>query len=111
MTPEEVLTSHKLYGEAYRYCTNCDVEWPCDAVQMARQLAQSAEGLDVERLSRAIARVAEVGPAHYAPEDREDHWESYRAEAEEYAREYALLAHPDSTGARSSLPAKPGEPE
>jgi hypothetical protein len=58
-----------------------------------------AVGLDVERLARAMARCAEVGPpAHINPDDAEEHWPSYVAEAEEYAREYAALteAKPES---------------
>ena len=55
-------------------------------------------GLDVERLARALARVAEVGPpAHINPDAAEEHWPSYRMEAEEYAREYAALSREEAT--------------
>ena len=47
--------------------------------------------LNVERLARAIARIAEVGASH-TPDEAEEHWESYRKEAEDYAREYCALA-------------------
>lgn len=55
--------------------------------------ADEARGLDVERLARAVARIAEVGPpAHLNPDDAEEHWRSYLTEATDYAAEYARLA-------------------
>jgi hypothetical protein len=64
-------------------------------------------GLDVERLARAMARIAEVGPpAHLNPDDAEEHWRSYLAEASDYAAEYLRLAACTPPAADSSLDAQ-----
>lgn len=54
--------------------------------------APAAPALEVERLARALARCAEVGPpANHTPEQAEEHWPEYRMEAEDYAAEYERL--------------------
>lgn len=52
-------------------------------------LIPGPEGLDVERLARAMAR-AEL--TSHAPDEAEDHWPSYEEAAEKYAAEYDRLA-------------------
>ena len=65
-----------------------------DAAVVLEAANPAPAGLDVERLARAMARAAEVGPhAHLDPDDAEDHWPSYMDEAAEYVREYARLAN------------------
>jgi hypothetical protein len=59
----------------------------------ATPATDTPEGLNVERLARALARLAEVGPpAHLDIALAEEHWESYVTEATDIAAEYDRLA-------------------
>lgn len=59
---------------------------------IAGALPEKPPAIDVERLARAMARLAEVGPpAHLEVALAEEHWRSYLTEAEDTIAEYDEL--------------------
>ena len=71
VTPAEVLVRHLSDNDTGQEdCIDCSLPWPCDAVQMARQL-QEAQAR-VARLADILGRVqATVRALQFLPETRE----------------------------------------